>query len=193
MYYVVLVYFRGVSPSPGLFMDRRSIRLIKSRYRYCALGDEGDFRRCSSIFRQNSKNLSRFFTGLAFVFWSWTLTAQELIVNDAVSSRPISRNEARLYFTMRLPLWGDSVVPVKVFVLPDDHPLHRQFVKSVLGLFPYQLRQVWDRQIFSGTGQAPTTVATEQEMAERVAATPGGIGYAAVGASYPRVRILEVR
>jgi hypothetical protein len=120
------------------------------------------------------------------------LAAQELIVNQAPLNAWISQNEARLYFTMRRPLW-DNNQPVKVFVLPDDHPLHRQFVKSVLGLFPYQLRQVWDRQLFSGTGQAPITVATEQEMLERVASTPGGIGYAASGAAYSQVRTLEVR
>ena len=53
---------------------------------------------------------------------------------------------------------------VKVFVLADDHELHRAFAKQVLGLFPYQLRSIWDRQVFSGTGQAPIPVADEAEM-----------------------------
>lgn len=134
----------------------------------------------------------RVFTGLTFTLWSLMLTAQELIVNEALPNQQISRNEARLYFTMRFPLWGNDI-PVRVFVLPDDHPLHRQFTKSVLGLFPYQLRQVWDRQIFSGTGQAPITVATEQEMIERVASTPGGIGYVESEVNHLQVRTLEVR
>ncbi len=137
-------------------------------------------------------NKPRFLISLALMFWPLTLTAQELIVNEASVHQPISRNSARRYFTMRLPVW-ENRVPVKVFVLPDDHPTHRQFTKSVLGLFPYQLRQVWDRQIFSGTGRAPVTVATEQEMIEQVAATPGGIGYVESGANHPQVRVLEIR
>lgn len=148
--------------------------------------------RWPTVPRQGYGGLNRVFVSLALVLWPLTLTAQELVVNEALPHRPISRNEARLYFTMRFPLWGNKT-PVKVFVLPDDHPLHRQFAKSVLGLFPYQLRQVWDRQIFSGTGQAPITVATEQEMVKRVASTPGGIGYVESGANHPQVWTLEVR
>lgn len=141
---------------------------------------------------QGGRYLNTVFAGLLLTLWPLMLTAQELIVNQASANVYISQNEARRCFTMRLPFWGNHV-PVKVFVLPDDHPLHRQFVKSILGLFPYQLRQVWDRQIFSGTGQAPITVATEQEMVEQVASTPGGIGYVESGSRYPQVRTLEVR
>lgn len=120
------------------------------------------------------------------------LIAQELIVNQDWPAVPLDRNDARLYFTLRLKLL-DNTRPVNVFVLPDEHPLHRRFAKNILGLFPYQLRQVWDRQLFSGTGQAPITVATEQEMLERVAATPGAMGYVESGSNPPQVRILEVR
>lgn len=144
------------------------------------------------IRQQSAKPLSTAFIGLVLMLWPWRLTAQELIVNESVHNARISQNEARLFFTMRLPFWENNL-PVKVFVLPDDHPLHRQFAKNVLGLFPYQLRQVWDRQIFSGTGQAPITVATEQEMVKRVASTPGGIGYVESASAYSQVRTLEVR
>ena len=120
------------------------------------------------------------------------LPAQELIANPALPSAPVDRNQLRLYFTLRLKLW-DNRIPLTVFVLPDDHPLHEQFAKSVLGLFPYQLRQVWDRQLFSGTGQAPITVNSEQDMIERVANTPGAIGYAASGVFHPQVQTLEIR
>ncbi len=52
---------------------------------------------------------------------------------------------------------------------------------------------VWDRQLFSGTGQAPITLDTEEEMVRRVAKTPGAMGYVdSVPADAP-VRLLEVR
>lgn len=93
---------------------------------------------------------------------------------------------------MRLQQWPGGQ-PVKVFVLPDDHQLHREFAKTVLGLFPYQLRRVWDRQVFSGTGQSPMTVNDEREMLQRIAATPGAIGYLESAPDDARVRTLEVR
>jgi ABC-type phosphate transport system substrate-binding protein len=109
-------------------------------------------------------------------FGSAGSSAQQVVANADVTDTDISRNEARLFFTMRLQYWPNKR-PVTVFVLPDDHPLHIAFAKTILGLFPYQLRRVWDRQLFSGTGQAPITVANEEEMLRRVATTPGAIGY----------------
>ena len=119
------------------------------------------------------------------------LRAQEMIVNSGVSTKAITTNEAQLYLTSRLKEWPNGV-PVKVFVLPDDNPLHRRFANAVLGLFPYQLRRVWDRQIFSGTGQVPSTVANEAEMIRRVSTTPGALGYVESVPADGSVRLLEV-
>ena len=132
--------------------------------------------------------------GICLLCFLWPLgaEAQRLIANRDLAQSQLSRNEARLYFTLRRQSWPDAQ-PVRVFVLADDDPLHMAFAKEVLGLFPYQLRGVWDRQVFSGTGQAPTLVASETEMIARVAATPGALGYVWSAPRDPRVRILEVR
>ena len=117
--------------------------------------------------------------------------AQQIIVNTDVSISTIDRNRARLIFTMRINQWPNQQ-PVAVFVLPDDTPLHQAFTKSALGVFAYQLRQTWDRQVFSGTGQAPMQVTSEAEMIERVRQTPGAIGYIAHATSVSGIRVVEV-
>lgn len=99
-----------------------------------------------------------------------------VVVNPGTSEPTISKNALRAIFGMRLQVWPDGS-PVKVFVLPDDHPVHIGFSKEVINVFPYQLRAAWDRLVFSGTGQAPIEVPTEEEMRTQVAATPGAIGY----------------
>lgn len=99
-----------------------------------------------------------------------------LIAHPDVGVESMSVNEARLYITMRLRTWPDET-PVTVFVLPDDSPVHDRFTRDALRLFPYQLRRVWDKQLFAGTGQVPVTVSTESEMLQRVATTPGALGY----------------
>jgi len=129
---------------------------------------------------------------LLFCLGSVSASAQDLIVNASLPESSLTRNEALLYFTGRLQRWPNGV-PVKVFVLPDSDALHRDFVKAVLGLYPYQLRRVWDRQVYSGTGQAPVLVSSEAEMIERVASTAGGIGYTHEVPADARVRSLEVR
>lgn len=117
---------------------------------------------------------------------------QELIGHRDLPISELTKTEVRMIFTMRLPRLADNT-PVRVFVLPDDHPLHQRFAKVLLGLFPYQLRQVWDRQLYSGTGQAPTPVASESDMIRRVAATPGALGYVATMPDHPGLRRLRVR
>jgi hypothetical protein len=102
---------------------------------------------------------------------------ETLITHPSVGLDNLTQNEARLYMTMRLNQWPNGR-RTQVFVLPDSHPLHQGIAKGVLGLYPYQLRRAWDRQLFSGTGPAPITVATEAELIERVGSTPGALGYA---------------
>lgn len=99
-----------------------------------------------------------------------------MVVNSSVPMQSITRSLARALFGMRISQWpGDG--DAKIFVLPDRHPLHEEFCKKVLDIFPYQLRTAWDRQVFSGTGQAPVEVASEEEMLMRIVATPGAMGY----------------
>jgi len=113
---------------------------------------------------------------IACLIGSSNTVAQVLIVHPQNQTTQLSRNTLRAMFAMRTPQWADGS-PVQVFVLEDSNPVHTSFCKHILGMFPYQLRRVWDRQVFSGTGIAPITVKNEQEMRERVAQTEGSIGY----------------
>jgi hypothetical protein len=83
--------------------------------------------------------------------------------------------------------------PVKVFVLRDDSPEHATFSKTILQVFPHQLRMAWDRQVFSGQGQYPEQVGSTQEMLSRVASTPGAIGYVKASEVNQNVRVLKIR
>ena len=114
-----------------------------------------------------------------------------IIGNLQLSTGELPLNKARSIFSMRLREWPDGT-PVRVYVLPDGSQSHRQFVQSVLGMFPHQLRRNWDRYIYTGTGQAPTEVNSEEEMIERVRMTPGAIGYSSKEVMHDEVRILQL-
>ncbi len=98
----------------------------------------------------------------------------------------------RAMFGMRPHRWPDGT-PVRVFVFGDDAPEHQAFSKQVLQVFPHQLRQNWDRLVFSGLGQYPQQVASSQEMLSRVAATPGAVGYVMASEVNLHVRVLQLR
>lgn len=117
--------------------------------------------------------------------------AVDVIAHPSVSISRLSLVNAKAIFSMRQTRWPDGR-RAWVFVLPDAHPVHSAFSKEILNLYPYQLRQTWDRQVYSGTGQAPMEVATEQEMINRVASTPGAIGYVRKADPHDPVRVITV-
>lgn len=114
-----------------------------------------------------------------------------VIANKNISEKTLTLGAVRSIFGMRLRSWNGGK-PIRVFVFNDHHPLHIQFSKKILGVFPHQLRWSWDRLVFSGTGQAPTYVKTESEMLEYVKNTPGAIGYITGGQDHGHVKELPV-
>ncbi|WP_217873751.1 hypothetical protein [Billgrantia desiderata] len=99
-----------------------------------------------------------------------------LIAHPQVANTSLTRDTTRAIFAMRQRSWPDGQA-VRVFVLPNNHPVHARFAKERLTVYPHQLQLAWDRMVFSGTGQAPSQVVNQIEMLERVATTPGALGY----------------
>jgi len=114
-----------------------------------------------------------------------------IIVNSDVEAQRISIASLRNIYTLRQTLWPNRQ-PIVVFVLPDDHPVNVAFAKEKLGLYPYRLRQTWDRMSFSGMASAPIQVKDENEMRARVRATPGAIGYTSKDMVYDGIKTLRL-
>lgn len=114
-----------------------------------------------------------------------------VITNKDVQEKSITLGALRSIFGMRLRSWKGGK-PVRVFVFRDYHPVHVEFSKKVLGVFPHQLRSSWDRLVFSGTGQAPTYVKDEEDMLKHVEKTPGAIGYITRSHEHGQVKVLPV-
>lgn len=98
------------------------------------------------------------------------------VVVSRAAVRELDQKALRAIFSMRLQRWKDGT-RVRVFVLPDSDATHRQFVREILRMYPHQLRRSWDRAIYSGMGEAPQMVESEEEMTRRLLSNPGAIGY----------------
>jgi ABC-type phosphate transport system substrate-binding protein len=116
----------------------------------------------------------------------------EVVIHPQVTDKNLSLNTLRAIFGMRMQTWSDGT-RIRVFVLADDAPLHHQFSKGTLNVFPYQLRSAWDRLVFSGIGQAPIKVDSIEDMLVKVASTPGSIGYLWRANVDGRVDVLQVK
>ena len=139
-------------------------------------------------------------TYVRFSFWQLFMLAllacpfavsAGIIVHPSVESHSINSASLRNIYTLRQTLWPNRQ-PIVVFVLPDNHPVHEVFAKEKLGLYPYRLRQTWDRLSFSGMASAPIEVKDENEMRARVRATPGAIGYTSKDTDYDGIKILRL-
>ncbi len=113
------------------------------------------------------------------------------VVNINTSQRNISKNGLSAIFKMRLRHWSDGS-NVTVFVLQDDNPLHKQFCKQILNVFPHQMRRNWNKLVFSGTGQAPILLENKDEMINKLRDTPGAVGYLSGKDLTKDIKILDI-
>lgn len=144
------------------------------------------------------KNIGRFILfvylllGIIYAGIAGATEPYEVVTHPGVKEKVLSKSSLRAIFGMRLHAWPDGTA-IRVFVMPDDAPLHAAFSKEKLNVFPYQLRSAWDRLVFSGTGQAPDTASSPEEMLAKVASTPGAIGYLPKSKIDGRVNVLEIK
>jgi hypothetical protein len=131
------------------------------------------------------------FVGVLLLLFSLQATAVDIIVHRKQAGATLSPASVRALFGMHQPTWPDGR-PVRLFVLPDTHPAHALLCKEVLNLYPYQLRQYWDRLAYSGLMPLPVEVASEEEMIDRVATTPGALGYVGKVKANASVKVLAV-
>lgn len=118
------------------------------------------------------------------------VTATEVVVNKSVPAADYSKVDIRAIFTMQKRFWLNNK-QIKVYTLSDSSPLHKDFVKNILNMFPHQIRLVWDRMTFSGTGIAPIELDSEQEMMDKIANTPDSIGYLSQKPNNENIRSFE--
>ena len=92
---------------------------------------------------------------------------------------------------MRQTAWSNGQT-ITVYVLSNQHQTHQVFSTKVLGMFPYQLDRIWNKLVYSGLGEEPIKVQSEQEMLERVSQKPGAIGYVMQHINGDNVNIIKV-
>ncbi len=119
--------------------------------------------------------------------------AEDIIIikNASTHHDALTRKSLKSIFSMRWRTWDDGS-PIKVIVMDDDSDTHRKFTTQILGIFPHQLRKVWNRIVFSGTGQSPRAVDNSEQMIELVKNTPGAIGYIPKSHAVENLLLVEV-
>jgi len=118
----------------------------------------------------------KFVIVLLLVFIPLHVYSQHIIVHSNNKTTSISKNTLKAIFSMRLRTWPDGT-PITVFVQNSDSEIHRKFCLSKLGVLPYQIQRTWDVLVFSGMGQSPIELSSENEMKQKIGQVRGAIGY----------------
>ena len=115
-----------------------------------------------------------------------------VITNTSVDRNELQLKDLRAIYTMKKRLWSDGHA-IQVYVLAPEQESHREFCKQVLGVFPRQLQSIWHRLVYSGTGEAPIELNSEQEMIDVISSTKGAIGYIQQEKDHEQINILSIR
>jgi len=123
------------------------------------------------------KSLALFF--LLFFAMFFEVAARndpKVIYHSAQNKQKIPEKLLLKIYAMQVKNWPDGTA-IKVFILPNNNPTHKNFVIRYFKMPPHQLVRLWKRLIFSGTGRGPIKVNSEAEMIAKVSNTKGAIGY----------------
>ncbi|MBP8806722.1 MAG: hypothetical protein KBG48_11495 [Kofleriaceae bacterium] len=119
-----------------------------------------------------------------------------VVVNARNPTARLAKGEVAKLFLGRLGFWH-GVVPVRLYIRPDTGAAAAAFYPKLLGMSPQGFRSHWDKQQLSGKAVAPEVIGPVDELVKKVAATPGGIGFALASETWDvelkGVKLIEVQ
>jgi ABC-type phosphate transport system substrate-binding protein len=84
--------------------------------------------------------------------------------------------EVKKLFLGDTTFWSGNV-PVKLFSRPTESPAAQAFFRAIQ-VAPPRFKRMWQEKQLSGQGTPPETVADPAALIAKIAADPGGIGFA---------------
>lgn len=147
----------------------------------------------SSLGNYKEANIKTIFIHIIVVIllFSPRVNAINIISNITADTASLSVTQLRRIYSMRQVHWKNGI-PIVVYVLASKNPLHQQFCREQLRLFPYQLDRIWHKLTFSGYGVAPIEVETQQALIEAIRTTKGAIGYVENLSEVKDVNIIKI-
>jgi ABC-type phosphate transport system substrate-binding protein len=112
----------------------------------------------------------------AIVMFGTALNAQvAIIANKSVSANTLNKSKLYDIYSLNIKNW-DNGEKIVLFELKNDNGTKGKFY-SFIGKSNSDMKVVWMRAQLTGAGFAPTALTSEEDMLNKVANTPGAIGY----------------
>jgi hypothetical protein len=104
------------------------------------------------------------------------LAPDTLVVNLDSDIRQMSQKQISSILTLKQTHW-DNNKRIQIYLYHKDSEAFSLLIVSQLGVFPYQLRRLWQRAGFSGRASPPIIIDDMSELITKLSETPGAVGF----------------
>jgi len=122
--------------------------------------------------------MQRMIKGILFLlpFFISSVMAEIVVVVNPLGPDELTKVQVKkLYLGKVKKLPGGNLV--KVYELPKQTRLHKDFHALVTGRTPAQVNAYWSKNIFTGLGKPPEIVSSAQLLRRKIARDKNAIGY----------------
>ena len=124
-----------------------------------------------------------------FFFIAANMSAQvAVIANKSVADSKIDVSKVTEIYLLKAKTWSDgkAIVP---FTLKSDNDASNKFFDAI-GKSSMEMKKVWMKLQLTGEGIAPEGLGSEDEVLNKVASTPGAIGFVSASKVNDKVKVL---
>ncbi len=111
-----------------------------------------------------------------------------IIVNKSVPEGSITASKLNDIYSLRQKTWSDGK-PIVPLTLKSDNEVSEKFY-GALGASSMEMKKVWMRDQLTGEGKPPESMGSTDEILEKVASTPGAIGFIEASKVNAKVKVL---
>jgi ABC-type phosphate transport system substrate-binding protein len=116
-----------------------------------------------------------FLTILLFITSIGAYAQVAVIANKSVSENSIDESKLTELYTLKTKTWDNGSAVILLTLKGDNNTSDKFFDK--IGKSSMKMKKIWMKKQLTGEGQAPEGFGSEDEMLNKVASTPGAIGF----------------
>jgi ABC-type phosphate transport system substrate-binding protein len=98
-----------------------------------------------------------------------------VVVHPSVPQQALDAPTLLDIYTGQVKTWGDGA-PIVLVDLKNKTEVKRAFY-SFLGMTASRMKSIWMKNLLAGEGSPPESIDDEEALLQRVATTPGAMGY----------------
>ncbi len=111
-----------------------------------------------------------------------------VVAHKSVPADDIDARRLLDIYSLEETKWKDGT-RIVLFDLKGKNDLKAEFY-DYLGRRPEDMKRIWLRLILSGEGRSPTLLKSSEAVLDKIAETPGAIGYAPLAAVTDEVKVI---